>query len=630
MDTPLLDRIGSPEDLKKFEMKELTALAEELRSVILNTVSENGGHLSSNLGAVELTVALHRVFQIPEDRILWDVGHQSYAHKLLTGRAKEFHTLRKFNGLSGFCNRNESDADSFISGHAGNAVSAAMGLAVADQLSRKDRHVVAVLGDGALVNGISLEALNNLESGCEKMIVVLNDNKMSISRSTGAIPRYLNRLITARGYNRFKNACKRAVSKLPGGKKIISAIQRLESATKHLMVPATFFEEMGIRYVGPIDGHDIKTLIETFDRIRDFTRPVLVHVITEKGHGCDYALQDPERYHGLSAFNPETGELRTHSSRPTFSNTFGQTLYAMAKEDPRIIAITAAMASGCGIPEKFIRDFPERFFDVGIAEEHALTFAAGLAAGGKRPVVAMYATFLHRALDCVFHDICLQNLPVLICIDRAGIVEDGPTHHGIHDLGFLNAMPNLAILAPENETVLTDMMHLAVKQDRPVAIRYPRGSSNVELTEQYEPVRWGHSYCLRAGTDLVIWASGREAYTALETARLLEQDYGLSCAVYSVRFLKPFDRNTFRACAEKMPVVTLEDHSLHGGLADIAAREITDLKHCGLFRFGWDPEKITPHGSTLELRRSAGLLPEQLAETLGRKINIRSTNGDMK
>lgn len=616
-------RIRSAKNLKELDLNELSELAGELRAVILNTVSENGGHLSSNLGIVELTVALHRVFDVPNDRILWDVGHQSYAHKLLTDREKDFSTLRKFNGLSGFCNRSESPADAFISGHAGNAVSAAMGMAVADRLDKKDGHVIAVLGDGALVNGISLEALNNLESSCDKMIVVLNDNKMSISQSTGAIPRYLNRLITGRGYNQLKKICKRGLSRLPGGRKMISGIQQLESTTKNLIVPAVFFEEMGIRYVGPIDGHDIKTLLRTFDRVRDFTKPVLVHVITEKGHGCEYAMKDPERYHGISAFDPETGELRKPSTQQTFSNTFGQCLLAMAEQDPRIIAITAAMASGCGIPEQFIRSFPDRFFDVGIAEEHALTFAAGLAAGGKRPVVAMYATFLQRALDCIFHDICLQDLPVLMCIDRAGIVEDGPTHHGIYDLGFLNAMPNLTILTPENEAVLTEMMHLAMQQDHPVAIRYPRGSSG-SVAKDHEPVRWGRSSCLREGKDLAIWATGKEAYTALKTAEILARDRGISCAVYSVRFLKPFDKETFLSCAKNMPVVTLEDHSLHGGLADIAARELSQITHHGFYRFGWDPEKIIAHGSDHDIRKEAGLLPEQIAKTLGNQLKIPS------
>ena len=620
MNTPLLDRIRSPKDLKELELQELTALSAELRSVILATVSENGGHLASNLGVVELTVALHRIFQVPEDRILWDVGHQSYVHKLLTGRAETFHTLRKTGGVSGFCNPQESPCDAFISGHAGNAVSAAMGMAVSNRMDGKDAHVVAVLGDGALVNGISLEALNNLESATGRMIVVLNDNKMSISHSTGAIPRYLNRLITGRGYNQLKSACKRFLAKLPGGKKMIRGIQRWESAVKNLVVPATFFEEMGIRYVGPIDGHDLKTLIRTFDRVRDFTRPVLVHVITEKGHGCDYAMRAPEQYHGVSAFDPANGNVRTVSGKTTFSNTFGETLFALAQKDPRVVAITAAMASGCGITKDFVHAFPDRFFDVGIAEEHALIFAAGLAAGGKRPVVAMYATFLQRALDCVFHDICLQNLPVLLCIDRAGIVEDGPTHHGIQDLGFLGAMPNLAILTPENESILAEMMHLALEQDRPVAIRYPRGNSGPAAEIRTPPVRWGHSCCLREGTDLAIWASGKEAGAALETALILEQQYGLSCAVYSVRFLKPFDREAFLACAQKMPVVTLEDHSLHGGLADIAARILTDVHHCGFFSFGWDPEKIVPHGSGADLRKNAGLLPGQIAETLNQKI----------
>ncbi len=618
----ILRQISTPQDLRSLTNGELEQLAAELNRVIIDTVSKNGGHLASSLGVVDLTIALHRVFRTPQDKILWDVGHQTYAHKLLTGRLEQFQTLRQYNGLNGFTHPKESEHDAFISGHAGSALSAAMGFSAANQLSGKDDHVIAVVGDGSLTNGITLEALNNLRSTCRRMIIVLNDNAMSISKTIGALPRSLNRLITGRSYNRFKAFAKTLLHRFPGGSSVVSGIRQLESTAKNLFVPGILFEELEIRYVGPINGHDIPELIRTFESVKEWNRPVLVHVVTEKGHGYEYAKDAPEKFHGIGAFDPVNGKTIASAKRDTFSSAFGKALLSAAEKDDRIVAITAAMASGCGIPETFISRYPNRFFDVGIAEEHALTFAGGLAAAGKRPVVAMYATFLHRGLDCVFHDICLQSLPVVICIDRAGVVEDGPTHHGLYDLSFLLTMPNLSVLMPESETALQKMMELALTMDSPVAIRYPRGNSGAADQEETPPVQWGCAVREGNGTDLAIWTSGRELYTARKIQKILSEQYGISAVLFNARFLKPFDEPALLACAETMPVATLEDHSLRGGLGDIAASLLAEHpeRSKGLFRYGWAADQtIIPHGSAVELRAAAGLLPEQIAADLAKK-----------
>ena len=615
----ILEQIHVPGDLKKIPMDKLAPLAEELRSLIVKTVSENGGHLAPNLGVVELTIALHRVFNTPQDHIIWDVGHQSYAHKLLTGRLKSFSSIRKFEGLSGFTLRDESEHDCFGAGHAGTAISSAMGFSTADELQKKDNsHTIAVTGDGSLICGISLEALNSLSCTCKKMILVLNDNKMSISKSIGAIPNYLNQLITGKSYNRFKAFAKMMLQRMPGGKDLIGNIQNLEASAKNLFVPGIFFEELGIRYVGPVNGHDLPGLIQTFERVKEFNRPVIVHVITEKGHGCSYALAEPERFHGVGQFCPETGTKRaTGTAKPTFSSAFGKTVEKLMAEHNNMTIITAAMASGCGLSNEFTERYRERFYDVGIAEEHAVVFAAGQAAAGLRPVVAIYTTFFQRAFDCIFHDVCLQNLPVIFCADRAGIVEDGPTHHGIYDLAFLRAMPNLSILAPcdemELENMLTDVMK---NHPSPVLIRYPKGHSGMTEGRHHAPLEWGKSEVVRKGSDIVIWTYGKDVYTALETAERLQQEHHISCCVVNARYLKPFDGEALRECGSKMPVVTLEDHVLTGGLGSIAAETLMPIPHHGLHSFGWETETPVPHGSTDELRRTAGLDVPHLTDSI--------------
>lgn len=607
MDEKILDNISSPEDLKALAPRQLTALCSELRETIIDTVSKNGGHLAPNLGVVELTVALHSVFNMPEDKIVWDVGHQSYVHKLLTGRRDRFHSIRTDNGLSGFTLREESEFDCFSSGHAGTAISAAMGFAAARDARNGSEHVIAVVGDGSLICGLSLEALNNVRSSCRNLIIIVNDNKMSISKSVGAIPNYLNRIITGRSYNHFKAFAKMAVQRMPSGSDIIGGIQKLEEATKSLFVPGVFFEEMGLRYVGPINGHKLPELIETFNRVKDFNRPVIVHVITEKGAGCEYAKEAPEKFHGVSSFNPHTGHSEHASSGINFSAAFGASMIELAEKDPEVVAITAAMRSGTGLL-KFSEQFPDRFFDVGIAEEHGLTFAGGLAAGGMRPVVALYATFLQRGLDCVFHDICLQNLPVIICADRAGIVEDGPTHHGIYDESFLLSIPRLSVLAPKNETELKAMLFAAYEQKTPVAIRYPRGASKINDLP-VPALEWGKAEVVRDGSDLAIWAVGREVRTALEVAGIL----GCSCRIVNTRFLKPFDKELFLSDAAKMPIFTIEDNLEGAGLDSIADKLLINAGHHGVHHFAWPADKIIPHGTQSCLREKFGMTPKAIA-----------------
>ncbi len=615
----LLDRVNGPQDIKNMSQAELLELCDELRSTIISVVSRNGGHLAPNLGVIELTVALHRVFNSPEDKIIWDVGHQAYSHKILTGRFKRFPTIRQYGGLSGFQQPTESEHDAFVTGHAGVALSSAMGLAAANEAEgRRDAKVVAVVGDGALGNGVSLEALNNIRELKRNLILVINDNKMSISKSVGTISTHLTRIITGRGYNHFKSYVKYVLRKLPFGSAVIHFISRVEELTKHLLVSSVFFEEMGFKYVGPIDGHDLPSLISHFEKIREITaRPIAVHVITEKGHGCKYAISSPEKFHGVPAFDPVTGELKAGpKSSYSFSAAFGDSLIALAEKHPEVVALTAAMSSGTGL-SKFAKQFRERFYDVGIAEEHCVAFAGGLAAGGLRPVVAIYSTFLQRALDCVFHDICLQNRPVIFGVDRAGAVEDGPTHHGIYDLPFLLGMPGLAILCPRDAAELCGMLFAAYDRNAPVMLRYPRSdASDIEVPRA--PLVWGRAEVVAEGTEVSIWSDGRELLTALAAAALLRAK-GVSAAVVNTRFLKPFDSELLLREAESKLLVTIEDSQCSGGLGRVVNDLLVQNPNNGVLHFSW-PEGILPHGSVRILRENNGMLPESIASAVLKKL----------
>ncbi len=621
----ILDKVNYPDDLKKLTESELVALAPEIRELLLRVVSANGGHLAPNLGVVELTIALHYVFNAPTDKLVWDVGHQGYVHKILTGRKELFNSLRQYGGCSGFLSRDESVYDCFGAGHAGTAISAALGMAVATERAGNKEKVVAIVGDGSLNCGISLEGLNSVQESSRNLIIVLNDNKMSISENVGAIPSYLNRIISGRGYNRFKALAKMMLRKLPHHKEIERKIQRLEEATKSIFLPGVFFEELGIRYIGPINGHDLNALIRTFDAVKHFNRPVLVHVITEKGYGYSPAEQAPEKFHGLASFDPETG-LCNGGGGLTFSKAFGSTMLELAAKHKELEVITAAMAHGTGLSE-FAGKFPERFHDVGIAEEHAVVFAAGLAAVGTRPVVAMYATFMQRALDCVFHDVCLQRLPVICCLDRSGMVEDGPTHHGINDLAFFRTMPNLTIFAPKDENELRAMIYAAYDLASPVVIRYPRGGSGkFECLSSSKPARItiGKAEVLRAGNDGALWAMGREAYTALAVADILSHQ-GIELTIVNTRFIRPFDSDLLFEQAVKMPLFSLEDGRITGGLASEIDEQLINLPHRGVKHFGLT-NAVIPHGDIELIRANLRLTPRDIAGDIAGFIATGNVN----
>ena len=609
--TTVLEGINSPEDLKKLSIKEQEQLACEIREKLINVISANGGHLAPNLGVVELTIALHTAFNTPEDKLIWDVGHQGYVHKLLTGRKEFFTTLRQDDGCLGFLSREESEYDHFGAGHAGTAISAAIGMAAARDLRKGKEKIIAIVGDASLNCGISFEGLNNISEITDDMIIVLNDNKMSISPNVGAMARYLNSIISTRPYNKFKAAIRKLVRSIPLiGDSITHKIARLEEAAKSMFVPGVIFEEMGIRYIGPVDGHNIEELQRTFDVIKDFRKPTVIHVLTEKGRGYEPAEAAPEKFHGLGSFDPETGITADAPDAVTFSKAFGNSLCELAEKHDDVVAITAAMCSGTGLAE-YSKRFNDRFYDVGIAEEHAVVFAAGMATEGYRPVVAMYSTFLQRALDYVFHDVCLQNLPVTICTDRSGIVADGPTHHGIHDLSFLRNMPNLSILSPADECELRNMLFSAYEHKSPVVIRYPKANAVASYTTESEIV-WGKAAVVREGTELAIWAVGKEVETALAVADILKQ-HNIDTTVINTRFIKPFDAELLIQHAEKMPIITIEDSQTDAGIGGITDSVLVNIKHNGIKHFGWD-DQIIPHGTVSGIRKKFGMTTEQIAE----------------
>jgi 1-deoxy-D-xylulose-5-phosphate synthase len=608
----LLDSIHSPADLKKLPVSSLDALAAEIRSTILDAVSKHGGHLAPSLGAVELAIALHYCYSTPNDKIVWDVGHQAYAHKMLTGRADLFSTLRQYEGISGFPRVGESPHDAVSVGHASTSISAALGLAVGRDLRKEKHAVVAVIGDGSLSGGLAFEGLNNLGSLSTDMVVVLNDNKMSISKNVGALSRYLMRVLTDKRYNKIKGEIWDITGNMATvGQRLRTLVRSIDDSIKHMVIPGKLFEDLGLRYYGPVDGHNLTELTNMFNFVKTSTTgPVLVHVITTKGKGYTFAENNATKYHGVGKFSLTTGNsVSAPSASPSFSTVFGDTLVELARKRDDIVAITAAMPDGTGL-SGFAKEFPARFFDVGIAEGHAVTFAAGLALTGQKPVVALYSTFLQRAYDHIMHDVALDNLNVTFCIDRAGIVgEDGPTHHGMFDCSYLRTVPNALIMAPRNTSELRHMLFTAMNYTKgPVFIRYPRGGSADALTNDelhdiplYVPEK------IRDGKDTVIVALGDTCATALEACPALEAQ-GISPAVINARFVKPLDEQFYKQLfADYKNIITIESNTLVGGFGsavlELAASE-TPIPR--ILRIGY-PDIMIPHGDNPSLLRDIGM-----------------------
>ncbi len=621
----LLDKIQYPVDLKDLDIPQLAQLARELREFLLNVVSKTGGHLAPSLGVVELTLALHYVLNTPKDKIVWDVGHQAYIHKILTGRKDRLHTIRQYGGLSGFTKIAESEYDTFGVGHASTAISAALGMAFARDFKGEDFKVVAVVGDGALTGGIAFEGLNNAGASGKDMILILNDNKMSISPNVGAVSRYLTNIISNPVYNRIKKDVWELTGKMPTvGHHIRRTVRQLEKAVKSAISPGQLFEQFGFRYFGPLDGHNLSQLIHTFREIQNLKGPILLHVLTVKGKGYKPAEEDAPRFHGLGAFDLSTGMSLTKSDIPSYTKVFGTTLVEIARKDPRVVGITAAMPAGTGL-EYLRQAIPRRFVDVGIAEQHAVTFAAGLATQGQKPVVAIYSTFLQRAFDQIIHDVAIQKLPVVFALDRGGLVgNDGPTHHGAFDLSYLRMIPNMVVMAPKDEAELQDMLWTAVRHEGPIALRFPRGTGlGVPLRENYQMLPIGKSETLRKGTDAVLLAVGRMVDFSLKAAKILEEQ-GISVQVENMRFVKPLDEEKLKALTEKFPIlVTVEDNVTIGGFGSGVLEIVSQLAPgIQVLRLGL-PDAFVEHGSVDILFEKLHLDPKGIAEQVKRALESR-------
>ena len=616
----VLDKVNNPNDLKQLNYKEKEELAQEIRKEIIEVVSENGGHLASNLGVVELTIALHSVFNMPKDKIIWDVGHQTYVHKILTGRKKLMNTLRKLDGIAGFPKSKESEYDSFETGHSSTSISAALGMAKARDIKNEKNDVIAVIGDGALTGGMALEALDDAGSSKTRLIVVLNDNEMSISKNVGGISRFLTKIRTKKFYRKSNNFIRKILEKTPGiGLPIIKLARRIKYSLKQLMLPNMFFEDLGFKYLGPVDGHDIERVEWILELAKKEKEPVVVHIITKKGKGYKPAEEKPDRFHATSAFNIETGE-KISKGKKDYSGVFGDKIVELAKENERIVTITAAMKDGTGLA-KFKEEFPKRFFDVGIAEQHALCFAAGMAKEGFIPVVPIYSSFYQRGYDQVIHDICMQNLPVIMCVDRAGIVgNDGETHQGIFDLSFFNIVPNLTIMAPKDFKELEEMLEYAITLNSPVVIRYPRGSEEKEF-DKNEKVEIGKAEVLKEGKDVTILAIGKMVARAFEIGNdLKEKD--IDAEIINVRFLKPLDKEKILKSIEKTKkVITIEDNIVKGGLASTISELIVDnsLQDIKFKAFGY-PDEFIKHGDVKELEKIYGLDRESILKEIEKMI----------
>ena len=606
----ILDKVNNVQDLRGLAKEELPGLAEEIRNEIISVVSRTGGHLASSLGVVDLTIALHYAFDTPKDRIIWDVGHQAYAHKILTGRRAKFPTLRQYAGISGFPKREESDCDHFDVGHASTSISAALGMVAARDIKGEDNRVIAVIGDGSISAGLAFEGLNQAGHLKKELVVILNDNEMSISPNVGALSSYLSRLMTGNFYTKLRQETKNFLQGIPKvGEAMFNLAKKTEDSIKGFMAPGMLFEDLGFQYVGPIDGHNIDHLLQTFNNIRDYTWPVLVHVVTKKGKGCEFAESNPSQFHGTPPFDPETGKTSKKSTVLSYTEVFGQTMIKLAEDNPKIVAISAAMSEGTGL-DKFSEQFPERFFDVGIAESHGVTFACGLAVEGMQPVAAIYSTFTQRAYDQVVHDLCLQNLPVTLALDRAGLVgEDGPTHHGVFDIAYLRHIPNMVMMAPKDENELQHMIKTCIEHSGPTAVRYPRGSGyGVPMDQEIRKLEIGKAELLKDGADLAIIAIGNMVMPSLEAAKRLASE-GVSAMVVNARFIKPLDENLILQIAKTCgKIVTVEEHCLLGGFGSallecIEAAGVTGIKS---MRIGL-PDCYIEHGTQAILRKKYGL-----------------------
>lgn len=609
----MLEKIQKPNDIKKIPADQLPALAEEIREFIIESLSKTGGHLASNLGVVELTIAMHRVFDLPKDKLIWDVGHQSYTHKILTGRKDGFETLRREGGISGFPKRSESDCDVFDTGHSSTSISAGVGYVRARELKKENYSVVSIIGDGALTGGMAYEALNNAASLKSNFIIVLNDNEMSITENVGGMSSYLSGLRTASAYTDFKMDVTKALNRIPGiGPGMVDAMRKTKSSIKQIIIPGMLFEDMGLTYLGPVDGHNIPQLIKTFQEAKRFEGPILVHVLTQKGRGYEPAMRHPARFHGAGPFDVKTG-LPVGKSNPTYTDVFSTVMRKMGDRRKDVAAVTAAMMTGVGL-KRFSNMFPDRCFDVGIAEEHAVTFAAALSLGGITPVVAIYSSFLQRAYDQIMHDVCMQNLHVVFAIDRAGLVGyDGETHHGIFDLSYLGSMPNMTILAPKNLWELSDMIKFAVDYDGPIAVRYQRGEAYTGLKEFRAPICLGKSEVIHEGSRVALLAVGSMVKMAEEVQKQLKERMDMDAALVNARFVKPIDEELLRSFADTYElVVTLEENVKDGGFGErvLAFAEEEDLP------FGVEiialPDRFIPHGSVSYQMKQVGFTPEDI------------------
>ncbi len=617
-----LKKITQPNDIKQFDDELWDTLADEIRTFLLRNVSKTGGHLASNLGCVELTMALHLVLQFPKDKIIWDVGHQSYTHKILTGRQEGFTTLRQMNGMSGFPKRIESDTDVFETGHSSTSISAAIGMAKAHELKGNKSTIVAVIGDGSFTGGLAYEALNNLARLKSSCMIILNDNEMSIDENVGGMSSYLTRIRVGQAYNDMKSGVEKGLMNIPGiGEGIAKAVKRGKDSIKGLLVPGMFFEDLGITYIGPIDGHNIRQMVDTFESAIKLNRPVVVHVKTKKGKGYRYSERYPKYFHGVTPFDLNTGKPLKQKTQMTNTDVFGRKMLLLGEEYPNLVAITAAMASGTGL-EKFANVYGKRFFDVGIAEQHAVTFAAGLACEDMIPVVAVYSSFLQRAYDQILHDVCLQNLHVIFAIDRSGLVgEDGATHQGIFDTAYLTQIPNMTVIAPKNSYELTKSLEYAVEYDGPIAIKYSRGNAYYGLKEYQEPIKYGKSEVIYQGERVALLAVGNMIEVACEAYDILKAQ-GLDITLVNARFVKPIDEELLERLAQMHDtIVTIEEHVLQGGYGQAVAAFYmkSGRKDIDIINFAIE-DQFVEHGSIPELRKKLGIDAESIVKAIEDKM----------